>query len=879
MSLHTSMVEFYNEAVVAIVESLSGYFKANVGSNYARRFKTKEEEKEFQRIDSSIQLHSIELLHALSCFSTSQSELRLSVSLVGSHIAAHLFSQLLFSETEDSRIKAVACACVENLIRHHDGLFAINAVDKASQRLLGASFSTSFVMNLVRSIKLLRSPNSMQGTASVVGNLRILLAVLQRCPPAAGRGSLPSVATHNSSLCAGVDWKWLARLMYDRRGEVKLLALQVLAIVVKSEMGATGAASGGSSDSVAVDVDADEMEACRDRSDQQWPPMDVLYSAVKDSAESRMVRVTALSIVVERIVSGGKNDTSAQLSGVNYLVIFSAIADCLSLNTASGNSTTAALLCAPSVDLAVSLVLQLLAYAHADRDAAAEVIPLVRSLKILPLLVDLLQCNISSAFVSAAVERVSSVSANDHADLNRSGSDLLPSGDPSSPFSNSSEISDESIEVAQHSKYLSACHSLAAHAKDSVHVVQTRVVRLLLLLSEVDGGAGPARGLFSECLRHTAVVRHLLYNMSHMSGRSGSDRGTQFELLNYSAHSDLLCLLVVRDESSRGSSSAAAGSPSVLQSVLAGNDYVVEDMLKQMAGYLRYGINNNQLLCRGAHAPHAAERDTLHFFDAIFRLLGTMLSSGQCRRAMSLGGPAPGYAEMGQYSLYLFRLVLCIREEICSLTGAAAERLLVKTDLTVSLFLQHAYTAREVLLRSASDEEDSEEGASLFDRCVQVVGQAAEFLLNPPPSQSAVSQSSAVDAAVSSRKTSLKAVNSRLGKLTAALNGGAALTSSVSVASGTVSHADSLAVTAASKASTANANARSAPMAASRGAAPSISGRASVSTALGAGAASTASNRWCVLHSIFWIVVMALFNVILFTGVTDPEDILSTAAS
>ncbi len=328
----------------------------------------------------------------------------------------------------------------------------------------------------------------------------------------------------------------------------------------------------------------------------------------------------------------------------------------------------------------------------------------------------------------------------------------------------------------------------------------------------------------------------------------------------------------------------------MLQTLLnGGGEFIVEDIVKQLVLYLRYGISNSHLLFRGALTAAA---EATRFFDAVFRLLVTMLSSGQIRRGMGLGGPAPGYADMGQYSQYLFRLVMAIRGEVLAVTGAATERLLVKIDLTVSLFLQHAYAARKIILQGVDQEQpdDSTEGSlprhTLFETCIQVVAQAAEFLVSQPTSSNA--RESAPDIS-SARKSSLKAVNSRLGK---AVDNGIAVTSSVSVVSvgvgSKLSHPDSLA--AASNASTVNVQGRNTPSTANKGGAASTSGKVSVSVSTAgakstghgaAGAGSTVSNRWyesfCYLYCLPIVNLTATVVSFMVLGAKSPEATLSVA--
>ena len=83
---------------------------------------------------------------------------------------------------------------------------------------------------ITRTVKLLRSPDSIVGTGPLTCALRILYLCLyrERIDINASNGSL----YRPSLLVTGKDWQWISRLGYDRRGGVRYLALQIISEVL-----------------------------------------------------------------------------------------------------------------------------------------------------------------------------------------------------------------------------------------------------------------------------------------------------------------------------------------------------------------------------------------------------------------------------------------------------------------------------------------------------------------------------------------------------------------------------------------------------------------------------------------------------------------------
>ena len=95
---------------------------------------------------------------------------------------------------------------------------------------------------LINSARLLRTPDAQHDCGITVGLLRVLVFLLYRADDDALLSSLiaqPSLTTHHTrphqtpGNTRGKDWKWLVRLSYDRRADIRVLALEALVLVLK----------------------------------------------------------------------------------------------------------------------------------------------------------------------------------------------------------------------------------------------------------------------------------------------------------------------------------------------------------------------------------------------------------------------------------------------------------------------------------------------------------------------------------------------------------------------------------------------------------------------------------------------------------------------
>ena len=172
--------------------------------------------------------------------------------------------------------------------------------------------SLSLLDMLINSARLLRTPDAQHDCGITVGLLRVLVFVLYRADDDALLSSLiaqsslmtnPTQPYQTHGNARGKDWKWLVRLSYDRRADIRVLALESLVLVLKhsawvvhdvsfegDEMGGDG---GGNGFPPAPQTEEDEEEET-----SVWPPTRHLLHIALDDSECPTARATAVRAVL-----------------------------------------------------------------------------------------------------------------------------------------------------------------------------------------------------------------------------------------------------------------------------------------------------------------------------------------------------------------------------------------------------------------------------------------------------------------------------------------------------------------------------------------------------------------------------------------------------
>ncbi len=110
--------------------------------------------------------------------------------------------------------------------------------------------------------KLLRPPDALKYTSSLVSSLKILFVAL----------------SVGGSVISGRDWKFITRYVYDRRGEVRLLALEIMDFILN---------------------EGEELLKSKDDDDTDTTPSAILLRILLDPSEAQAVRYKAGALYVK----------------------------------------------------------------------------------------------------------------------------------------------------------------------------------------------------------------------------------------------------------------------------------------------------------------------------------------------------------------------------------------------------------------------------------------------------------------------------------------------------------------------------------------------------------------------------------------------------
>lgn len=288
--------------------------------------------------------------------------------------------RVLSIENFSSNLRNLAASCVEGVliykgswdIDNREGLgvgfgleFEFNIFDSA--RNVNNNTSKSSIDVMLRVVKLLRVPDSLIGSGIVTIALRILSLYLK------------SVLASGEGLGLGLDWKWLVKLCYDRRAEVRALCLELIDLILTIEKTIDNRRFGLQDTAPLTNEETDD--------NINWPPHDTLKLIVLDKNEAGSVRVMAAKVLV-------KHSTTSQSAGLVGQIVMS-LYDTLDLSSPRANVS--------SIRESLGIIALLLS----SMATAAETLKCLISMKVLPQIISILNPNFPTLMQQLAKSRVS----------------------------------------------------------------------------------------------------------------------------------------------------------------------------------------------------------------------------------------------------------------------------------------------------------------------------------------------------------------------------------------------------------------------------------------------------------------------------------------
>lgn len=468
-----------------------------------------------------------------------------------SHPIIRLFVQMSCNELWATCVRVQALAVVEKLILFQDGIevmpmLGMQVDPRGKYSISGQSVSSSYNSSqdtssqcsslelLMTVVRMLRTPDSMLRSGQFIGSLRCVFVCVHMLStsPSIDSKSVTSLVFFSS------EWKWLLRLLYDRRADVKCLILQICKVLITFD------------DFHAFEWASRTHESSED-SEGSMSLFDFVDQILWDQSESGLVRVSALDLLLEwYLVLKQKHryqsDDELDRSERDEVTV-------LERKIVSG--ATDILDCRGRYDVDVyhprllrSAVLALIAVLKEVQSASdsVRVMGIFLDLKVVPILVQMMHSDIFELFGQAALNRIG-----------------LSSDHPitSASFTNT--------QLQHQSGWQTSIAAAELDIFAQLDITQGFISKFIRLVGSVDGE------VFDHTLRHTNLFPNLISRISNLN--------IQVSFETISCHLDLLGVLILRD---LRQSSSIESKPICLKNLIDGNAIIPMSVLTSVNGVL-----------------------------------------------------------------------------------------------------------------------------------------------------------------------------------------------------------------------------------------------------------------------------------------------------
>eukprot|EP01041_Mallomonas_annulata_P002347 gene2347-4560_t len=636
------------------------------------------------------------------------------------------------------------CAKILELLTENDDLREMlkTPIDGSSENTSWMSISTASIdsrsplENICRCARQLRMPDSFISSSTLIGCLRVLLVTMRKENVPGDHGG------HRIEMSTRLlveTWSWVVRLCFDRRGEVRVLAIELLGSVL---FGVDIIQEEGE------DVEGEEAVECNEmsgdeRSDNivhQWPPLDSLYVIASDTCECTHVRGTAMLILANLLQTERKRNTSTYpITGTDTEHNLVAQRRAQLLGCVSSFLPTCSKHCSVGINLCLYTISTLLlnpcrtmeelnntttnntGYGDGDDMVVTDEERVIRSLKILPMVVDILHPNIIIAMNSSVALKL--------------GEDVMMSS-----FSSSSSSSRDVLDsngrggnVISGAKGWNDIWS-AIKSKQQRYIIQTQTEasRFLLSLLLRSRSERPAGSYFiDEMIRKCNLIRNIVLMISTpASTQIMSDDMRKMEIVSFCHSLEMLCLIVEYTSRSTSSSSYNTNNnninnttPNDFPSILGTQSPIPMSITNSLVHRLDAVVGALEVQhgnVVGHHERYVNVRYELIFISRSLRLLVAMLSNRSWKECLLSSGTQETVSNVMSHLVQIL-----LRLESLG-TSFATQGLLydpAMTHLTLSLVLQESAAARQSLEIQLTEKDSC--GKSVFHNLISEVQSAS----------------------------------------------------------------------------------------------------------------------------------------------------------
>ena len=634
----------------------------------------------------AMQVQVLELLVAVSKVKADDSWIK----PVYNDILPLLLVKIVSNELWPSFTRTIAANALNSFIENYNGWEMIKLSKDQVEVGYPAAYLSCCPGDLItRTVKLLRSPDSLIGTGPLTCALRILYLCLyrERIDINASNGS----PCRPSLLVTDKDWKWITRLGYDRRGDVRFLALQIVSEVLYIQY-----MTGFDTDSV---DDLNEVPTA-----SSWPPYDFLSHVMNDCHESGVVRTLAIKIYIENVLY--RVDSDNTLTELLLGRLIASVIDVININDTRTNVHT--------LSSAIHCLVLLVGHSEQQAIVAATVL---NTFKIMPKLALLL----NPTYVTTQLQRYQFSRVN----LSVPEEPLLHGSDRSSDPVLLHEYNNEYKKNYGENTYNSKCG------------LQLSVSKLLMHLHRVNS-------TFNSYLYNSNIFYDLINSVAYMSSDYDSCNVTQVLTVtsrNYAlaAACDILSLVIKQDTNKPVSANVSASkrcNESNINYAVLGTSYA-ENIAFTMGSKIMQIVTDLE-----STVQYDSHEDVLHstriVIVSITRLLALILSDSYWRSGLNLGGDIPECAT-GIPVITCFTSLIALRSLVyrCGAIIPHGESVGTCIDLNMSLFMQYSYTCREIMSRNNAIELDdgnvipAHDGLSLVLHAMRTVITTADNIHSP----------------------------------------------------------------------------------------------------------------------------------------------------
>lgn len=617
------------------------------------------------------------------------------------------------SELFNSHIRSSAASSLEYAIKFYHGWNEIHAPLSESEKDFVDSYSITPIDSITRSIKLIRTPDSMFGTSALVGSLRVLYVFLQSIP----------IKNRSDASIINSDWKWMLRLAYDRRADIRLLSLKILSIVIPYS-------PFNKDESHLVSSNESNYSGIESNS---WPPYQFVEHIMMDVSECSAVRIAAMEILVNSISSNYINATDNE---VYVGRIMTAMLEFLTIDNTNSNLS--------AIRSCLSSLMTLINDDDIEAPRNKEIIGVLKLLKLLPIIISTLHPDLLNSLNQTVKKRV------------LLGSEIdLPSDRIFVKKTSPSRISTCCYRNNGWKNLWNVINNDESFL--SIRCIQTTTCRFFQSIEFLDSI------LFDQCLVNSSLVSSIITNLTSDSYFNENSKIWKRNLnyTNYTSLSDLLAITIKREIiNKKTQANYKVDSFFSFEKYLnmSCNISLPMNLLSSISSQLNTILDKSFISSINSNKSHVSSLITSNL-----RLLCYMMSDSLWRNMLQLGGPFEGCplnSIVKNLVLTLVNLRVLFIDQTILFNSTLTTTLISRIDVSMSLIMQYSYPVRLLMMEdviSTSSESHYEEnyGPAVMTNYLRTVCESIDAIRSNKCDTS-------IDSSIDNVKSALKTLKNKV---------------------------------------------------------------------------------------------------------------------